>query len=110
EFRIGERRAAMPGQNLAKFLRNNFIERLQDQISPSMCPKLILVPTARVTLRPGETSLISPWRLVVDQVPSERFFNPQTEGSEGCRVTAATAREKSYFFSSSTWCAKSCVS
>jgi len=43
--------------------RHAFIEGLQDQISPSAWPKLILVPTANVTLRPGETFDLIFWNV-----------------------------------------------
>jgi len=92
----------MLAQDLAECLRNKFIELLEEQDLPSMCPKLILVPTARVTLPPRRNVLDLSMRLVVEQVPWKSFFKPQTERSEGCCVTAATAREKSYFFPSST--------
>src|ERR1044072_5454821 len=101
---------AVLDQDLAELSGYVLVETLQDQISPSAWPKLILMPSASVTLRPGETSLTSPLLLVADHVCTERFFKPQIEASAGCLVTAATGCVKSYFFSSSTWCAKSCVS
>ena len=60
ELRIGEGGVAVLDQNLAELSRHIFVEALQDQISPSAWPKLIRVPKASVTLRPGETSFTSP--------------------------------------------------
>ena len=60
EFGVGEQRAAVLDQNLTELCAHALVETLQDQISPSAWPKLILMPRASVTLRPGETSFTSP--------------------------------------------------
>ena len=61
EFCVGKGAAAMPDQDLAELHGDALVETLQDQISPSAWPKLILMPRASVTLRPGETSFTSPF-------------------------------------------------
>ena len=61
EFRVGKGSAAVPDQDLTELHGHVLVETLQDQISPSAWPKLILMPRASVTLRPGETSFTSPF-------------------------------------------------